>query len=130
MMAINLTKGSVVARELRIARNFIERFRGLIGSKPLADGDGFLIPHCQGIHTFGMSYDIDVIYLDRDGRILAVYEALKPNRFAKVYFQSRFVLELPMGAIERSRSNIGDTLHLISTQALSPSVLSLGALFS
>ena len=112
MMAVNLTKGSVVARKLRVARNFIERFRGLIGSKPLADGEGFLIPHCQGIHTFGMRFKIDVIYLDRNGKALGLYPGMRPNQFGPVCFGSHFVLELPEGAIIASQTEAGDVFDL------------------
>ena len=111
-MVINLTKGSVVVRELRVARNFFERLRGLIGSEPLGIGEGFLIPHCRGIHTFGMDYAIDAIYLDDEGKIVSALENLPPNRFGTINFKARSVLELPAGAIRRSKSNVGDLLNL------------------
>lgn len=120
-MVLNVTRNTLVARELKVARNFFERVRGLIGSKPLCGGEGFLIPYCRGIHTFGMSYAIDVLYLDDEGKIVAAFEGLDPNRFGAVNLKTRSVLELPVGAIKRSKSQVGDLLnltrHLISVEA-------------
>jgi len=101
-----------MANNLRMAHSFFERMKGLIGSQPLEIGEGFLIPYCQGVHSFGMSYDIDVLYLDGDGKVLYVGECMKPNQFGKVCFQSKLVLELPSGMIALTHTEVGDTLMM------------------
>ena len=108
----NITRNSVVATKLRIAHNFLERLRGLIGASQLARGEGFLIPHCQGVHMLGMKYAIDVIYLDKNGKVVAVSEHLQPNSIGPVYFQSRSVIELPTGAVAVSGTKVGDEIYL------------------
>ncbi len=65
----------------RVARTFFERARGLIGTKSLAPGEGLLIPRCNAIHTFFMSFPIDATFLDRDGRIVRVVKNIRPGRF-------------------------------------------------
>ena len=118
MMVLNLTRSSVVVQNLRVAQNLWERMRGLIGTEPLQIGEGFLIPHCQGIHTFGMTYRIDLIYLDREGKVVALFEELEPNQLGPIRFQTHSILELPVGAITRSGTHIGDLLNLDSLEVL------------
>jgi len=110
MVALNLTRNVILAKELRVARNFFERLRGLIGSPPLQSGEGLLIPHGRGVHTFGMTYPIDVLYLDGDGRVVKVLQELVPNSFGKVDLSSRHVLELPGGTVAGTRTEVGDLL--------------------
>ncbi len=112
MIVYNTSKNSFVAKNLRIAKNMWERFRGLIGSSPLEEGEGFLIPSCQGIHTFGMSYSIDVLYLDGEERVMRILNSYRPNLLGPVIWKAKSVLELPAGAIERSNTKVGDILFL------------------
>ena len=64
----------------RVARNFFERARGLIGVKELPPGEGLLIPKCNAIHTFFMSFAIDATFLDRDDRVVKVVRNIRPWR--------------------------------------------------
>lgn len=110
MIVMDMTTNTVIVRELRIARNFLERMRGLIGTRPLEEGEGFLLPRCMGVHMLGMTYAIDALYLDAEGRILTVLEDLKPNALGKVDFRAHAVLELPAGAVKRTQAKPGDLL--------------------
>ncbi len=65
----------------RVARTFAERARGLIGTKSLAPGEGLLIPKCNAIHTFFMSFPIDATFLDRNNNIVRVVKNIRPWRF-------------------------------------------------
>ena len=121
MIVVNETKESVLAKNVWVAENFFERLRGLIGSPALVEGEGFLIPSCSGIHTFGMNYLIDAIYLDRNGRAVEVISSLKPNSFGIVNFQARSVLELPEGTIERTKTEKGDLLFIADISSFSTS---------
>ncbi len=112
MIAYNVTQNRVVAEDLKIAKNVWERFRGLLGSSELKEGEGFLIPSCKGIHTFGMTYPIDVLYLDQESRVLALLENYRPNLAGPVIWSTQSVLELPKGTIERSNTRLGDFLLL------------------
>ena len=112
MIVINETKETVVAKNVWAAGSFWERLRGLIGSPPLEEDEGFFIPSCQGIHSFGMSYLFDAIYIDRDGRVLELISRMKPNSFGIINFQARSVLELPEGTIERTKTEKGDLLFV------------------
>lgn len=65
----------------RVARTWWQRTKGLIGRRSLAPGETFLIPGCRQVHTFFMRFPIEVAFLDRDGREIAVYR-LKPWRIS------------------------------------------------
>lgn len=69
--------------ELRVsvACGFLRRARGLLFRRPLKPNEALLLPRCHAIHTFGMRYAIDAIFLDREARIVAV-ERVKPWRMA------------------------------------------------
>ena len=64
----------------RVARSFRERAKGLIGTKSLPDGEGMLILHCNAVHTFFMSFPIDVTFLDRHDRVVKTVCGVKPWR--------------------------------------------------
>lgn len=58
------------------------RLRGLLGREPLAPQAQqalWLVP-CGGIHTFGMTYALDIVFLDRKGRLIDWFEQLEPWR--------------------------------------------------
>ena len=112
MTVLNATRNSIVVERLKIARNLFERFRGLIGSPPLGEREGLLIPYCKGIHTIGMRYPLNVIYLDRDGKVLKLIDSLPPNSIGHIILHSHSVLELPVGAIRRSGTRTRDTLFI------------------
>ena len=60
--------------------NALERMRGLLGRKPLSRGQGLLISPCSSIHTFGMNYPLDLIFLDKRWKINKLFYNLKPFR--------------------------------------------------
>ena len=97
----NLTRGTVLAVHLEVARGFFARGWGLLGRPELPDGHGLLLAPCDGIHTFWMRFPIDVVLLGRGtgtARCLAVARALRPWRLGPFVAGVRAVLELPAGA--------------------------------
>jgi uncharacterized membrane protein (UPF0127 family) len=78
----------------RVAEGFFARARGLIGRPPPAPGEGLLIPKCNAIHTFFMSYPIDAVFLDKEGRAVKTVRNIRPWRpFVWGGFRARQVLE-------------------------------------
>jgi uncharacterized membrane protein (UPF0127 family) len=76
------------------------RARGLLGRSPLracAAQALWLVP-CGGIHTIGMGYALDVVFLDRDGRVLAWHEAVAPWRMRRCR-GARQTVELAAGSV-------------------------------
>ncbi len=106
----NLTRGTVLGSEIRIADTAMSRLVGLLGHSGLAPGDGLLIAPSSGVHTFGMRFPIDVVALDRDYCVRGVWEGLGPFRIAALGFKTHKVLELPVGAIRESHTQVNDQL--------------------
>lgn len=62
--------------------NAWERMRGLLGRPPLNPDQGLLIIPCSSVHTIGMKYPIDLIFLNKDWQIQKIFRAVKPWRIA------------------------------------------------
>ena len=108
----NLTRGTVLGSEIRIANTAMSRLVGLLGHSGLSPGDGLLIQPSSGVHTFGMRFPIDVVALDRQFCVRGIWEGLGPFRIAALGFKTHKVLELPVGAIRGSRTQVNDQLAL------------------
>ena len=72
----------------------------------------------RGIHTFGLLFPIDVIYLDSECRVIHLIENLGPSRFGAIRRRCDSVLELPAGAIFNSGTQVGDRLLIKSPDHL------------
>ncbi len=108
----NLTRGQTLVRSGRVARSFFARLRGLIGSAPLAPGEGLLIIPCSSVHTHFMRFPIDVLYLDAQQRVVGIDHALAPWRVGRFYRQVCAVLELPAGTAQATSTQVGDQLQV------------------
>lgn len=95
--------------EVGLADSYFLRLRGLIGRDPAALG-GLLIRPCGQIHTFFMSVPIDAVYLDKEGRVLRIEEAVPVSRFCRAVRGAKRVLELPKGKAKCFGIRNGDTL--------------------
>ena len=84
---------------------------GLLNRKTLTSGEGLLLDRCYGIHTIGMRFPIDVLFLDKELHVIRAVEALPPFRTCVVR-QAIYVLELPIGAIRSSGTETGDQIQV------------------
>ena len=112
----NKTRGSLLAREACIADTFLLRAVGLLKTANLAAGQGLHIVPCRQIHMFGMKYAIDVIFLDRKGKVVGLCKNILPGQMSASFSQAHSCLELPVGVIEASLTAAGDEIE----SALSP----------
>lgn len=88
------------------------RLRGLIGVRTLPEGEGIVIDPCHGVHCMFMSIPIDVIYVNKQHQVVALDRAMKPWAIGKIYRDSRYVVEVPVGTIDRTKTKVGDQLRL------------------
>ncbi|OEJ94611.1 DUF192 domain-containing protein [Streptomyces thermolilacinus] len=84
---------------VEIAASYRTRARGLLGRDGI-DGAMLLTP-CGSVHTFRMRFAIDVAYLDRRLRVIAVVPGMRPGRLGLPRPRARHVLEAEAGALER-----------------------------
>ena len=86
--------------QLLSTENMLERACGLLKLPRLNKGQGLLINQCSSIHTFGMRYALDIVYLDRHYKVIKLIEAIKPRRMS-ICLRARHTLELLSGEIKR-----------------------------
>ena len=101
--------GLTVARHLELASDSAARRRGLLGRTSLADGSVLIIAPCNAIHTFFMKFAIDVVFVDRQGRVVKIHHRLKPWRIG-VALGAFAALEFAAGAVGPSGMAKGDRL--------------------
>ncbi|HVD56533.1 MAG TPA: DUF192 domain-containing protein [Thermoleophilaceae bacterium] len=66
--------------EIVLARTRRRRLLGLALRRRPPDGWGLLLPRCRSVHTFGMRFAIDIVFLDARGRVVRVVSGLRPRR--------------------------------------------------
>jgi uncharacterized membrane protein (UPF0127 family) len=97
---------------VKVADTSLARLRGLLGKVRLRSDEGLWMVPSRGLHTIGLMFPIDVIYLDSNFCIVHLIENLGPFRISPFYLQSESVLELPVRTIYESGSRIGDQLMI------------------
>ena len=109
---INRTLERVVCERIALARTIWSRTRGLLGRPPLSQGEGLLIEPCQSVHMFFMRYAIDVVFLDREYRVVALRPELRPWRVTRYFRDAYAALELPAGAARAAGLEPGHQLAI------------------
>lgn len=110
----NLTRGTTVGDRIRVARSTKDRTVGLLRTPALNPGEGLWIERSPSIHMFFMRYAIDAVFVAADGRVTKIVERLKPWRVVWWARGARDCLELPVGAVAASRTQVGDRLELVT----------------
>ncbi len=98
-----LPRCRVLGREMAVATGFRARLLGLGGLSHGAAGTGLLIPRCSSVHTFGMRFALDLVFVDGDGRALSVRRRVRPGRLIW-HRGARAVLEIPSPPGESPRA--------------------------
>lgn len=111
--AFNQTRQAYLATALALADTHWTRLRGLLGASTgdFRNGRGLWIVPCRGVHTLAMGFPIDVVYLDRDQRVVHIEQNLRPWRFAPVRLQAASVLELPCQTVAQTGTAVGDKIE-------------------
>ena len=112
-MIRNLTRQTVLSYRTFQAVSFGDRLRGLIGRRFEQIGaDAMVFPSCSAIHTFFMTFPIDVIFLGADNTVLATHPDCRPWRPVIRCGGAQSVIELPVGALAHTGTMPGDRLDL------------------
>jgi uncharacterized protein len=112
--AFNQTRQTYLATALAMANTHWTRLRGLLGT-PAGDfrnGCGLWIVPCHGVHTLGMGFPIDVIYLDRSMTVIHIERDLQPWRFSPLRMRAASILELPSRTAAETRTALGDKIEI------------------
>ncbi len=110
----NKTREAFVATEVTVADTYVRRLIGLLGKtrRWARSGRGLWIVPSHGIHTIGMLFPIDLVFLSKEKTVLHVEEHVRPFRISKVVLKATSVLELPAHTIFRSGIQVGDCLQI------------------
>ncbi len=116
--ARNVTRDTSVADPLELGESFWARFRGLMGRASLADGAGLWLPGSPSIHMLFMRFPIDCVFVgaaraDGARAVVGLRRALRP--WIGVVWWVRGgagVIELPIGAIDASGTEMGDVIAI------------------
>jgi uncharacterized protein len=117
MPITNLDKKTWLATKIRKADTFLTRLMGLLRRKHLAPEEALWLVPGKGVHTVGMKFPIDVIFIDKDKKVVALIPSMAPNRATRFYFAAHSILELPKGTILKSRTEAGDHLDISSEES-------------
>jgi uncharacterized membrane protein (UPF0127 family) len=112
--AFNRTRETYLATALAVADGHWTRLRGLLGlsADDFRNGSGLWIVPCHGVHTLGMGFPIDVIYLDEGLKVVHVEQNLRPWRVAPVRMQATSVIELPSDTVRETGTGVGDRIEI------------------
>jgi len=108
---VRTAEGAVVCERCEIPGSAFGRMRGLLGRDGLEPGSGMLIDRAPSVHMFFMRFPIDVVFLDRDWRVVGGRHELRPWRAAAAR-RAVAALELPAGAAASAGLEEGDVLAL------------------
>ncbi len=112
LMVTNQTMHTVLCPAAAVADTTLTRLFGLLGHAPLTQQEGLLIKPSSGVHTWGMSFPIDIVALSRDNCVLGIWNSVGPWRVRGLSLKTRSILELAPGAIRRSATSIGHQIHM------------------
>lgn len=107
----NLTRGSVLATDARMADTYFTRLKGLLFRTGLDPGEALVITPCNSVHMFGMLFSLDVVFCDADKRVLKTVAELKPFRATWPLRGAIYAIEMNPGSILDSLTSAGDTLE-------------------
>ena len=117
MRISNLTREVVLAHRVEVADNGATRRKGLLGRDGLPAGEGLWIVPCESVHTFGMKFPIDLIYLDRSRKVKKVRSSVLPWRLSAC-LSAHSVVELASGTIHMTQTRPGDKLEFSSADPM------------
>ena len=100
-----------VITKCRVANTMMMRMIGLLSRSNLEKDEGLWITPCTSIHTFFMRFNIDVAFLDREGKVIRIYSSLRPW-MSWIHPRALGVLEVKAGVLEESEIKAGDILTL------------------
>ncbi len=107
-------RGHDIGVEVSITETARERMRGLLGRAALASGEALLLDRGGSVHTFGMRFAIDVLFLDRRQRVVAIHHDV-PRRRMLFSLRATHTLEMPAHSARRHGLAVGDSLVFEAT---------------
>ena len=106
-----------LATDAVVARTWRARAQGLLGRTSLPAREALIFPRCRAIHTVGMRFPIDIIFVDRRWRVVAVRAHVPPGRPLVASWRAWGAIEMASGAVARAHLRLGDRLELVTQKS-------------
>jgi uncharacterized membrane protein (UPF0127 family) len=114
----NQTRECFLSLGVNVADTSFTRLKGLIGRLKLRFDEGLWVVPSSGVHTWGVLFPLDLIYLDEDYRIVYLTEHFPRFRIAPLRIEAASVLELPPHTIYSSHTESGDQLVICMAEEM------------
>ncbi len=114
----NQTRECFLSLGVTPADTTFARLRGLIGRLKLRSDEGVWVVPSRGIHTWGVLFPLDLIYLDENYQVIHFVEHFPRFRISPIKTQSASVLELPTHTIYSSQTQQGDQLLICTAEEM------------
>ena len=110
-MKVNVShNGKLFAANIIVAKDFWTKLSGyMFRSSPHVPG--IIFEPCNSIQTTFMRFELDLVFLTKDNRVVKIVRNIKPWRFTAFYFKARRTLELPVGLLPPDLKE-GDVLEV------------------
>ena len=108
---VNKRTGQVIASQPTAAVDSASRRTGLLKHESMPEGFALIIAPCNAVHTFGMRFAIDLLFVARNGTVLKVCHAV-PRRRIAVSWRAFATIELAAGTLTLSPAEAGDSVDL------------------
>ena len=109
---LTTSAGKTVVAAVAMADSPWQRFMGLMGKRELAADAGLCLRPCSSIHMFFMRFPVDVAFIDAEGKVVHMYNGLRPWRVSRIVRRAKAAIELPSGALARAGVGVGDLLTM------------------
>jgi uncharacterized membrane protein (UPF0127 family) len=98
------------------AQNFTQRLLGLawMQDKMMQNHEALCLESCTSVHTFGMFFDLDLVFLSQDNRVLGLRKGLKPNRVSFSPKGTAKILEFKGKSIEMLGISLAESIEFDS----------------
>jgi len=114
----NKTRESFLSLGVTIADTHFSRLKGLLGRIRLRSDEGIWVVPSLGVHTLGVLFPVDLIYLDADYRVIYLVESLGSFRIGPIRPKCASVLEVPPRTIYSSQTQVGDQMMICSSEEM------------
>jgi uncharacterized protein len=107
---IHKRTGKVLANQVMVCDNLFSRLKGLLGKGTLPSDKACWIVPCNGVHTLGMQFSIDVFFMKKNFQVHHIALDLEPNRLTSIYPEAHSVIEMASGT--HRDIQVGDELFM------------------
>lgn len=113
-MLKNTTKNALISRETKYCNNILSKAIGLMFSRKQDRALIFSFKNevKECLHMFFVFYPIDVIFLNKDRKVVEMKENFKPFTFYMPKKKARYIIELLSGSIKKSKTSLGDMINI------------------